>query len=172
MNLFNGNLHLGPRIDQLVKWGNRWNVKFPENLINIITTPVQFSFNSGWLSGFMDAEGCFNIYIPKNSVFTILTRFILDQKDGELLFKELRSILGSGSIYSRKNNNIRYAASNLTSLGLIINYLRRFGLKTKKHMAYLKWIEIYYIVLRKEHKNPERFAEIKVLSGEINKDND
>ena len=86
----------------------------------------------------MDAEGCFNIYIPKNSVFTILTRFILDQKDGELLFKELRSILGSGSIYSRKNNNIRYAASNLTSLGLIINYLRRFGLKTKKHMAYLK----------------------------------
>lgn len=71
MNLFNGNLHLVPRIDQLVEWGNWWNVKFPENLINIITTPLKLSFNSGWLSGFIDAEGCFNIYIPKNSVFSV-----------------------------------------------------------------------------------------------------
>lgn len=172
MNLFNGNLHLMPRIDQLVKWGEWWNVKFPENQISIIIKPVELSFNNGWFSGFIDAEGCFNIYIPKNSLYEVSMRFIIDQKNGELLFKKLKNILGTGSIYFRKNDNTRYSVSNLTSLGLLINYLTQFQLRTKKQKAYLKWINIYYIVLRKEHKNLERFAEIKVLSAEINKDND
>lgn len=172
MNLFNGNLHLEPRINQLVKWVDWWNAKFPKDLISIITTPIQLSFNSGWLSGFIDAEGCFNIYLPKTPLFSVMMRFIIDQKNGELLFKELKSILGYGSIFARKNDNIRYSVTNLTSLGLLIDYLTKYPLKTKKHKAYLKWVNVYYKVLRKEHKNPERFAEIKVLSGEINKDND
>jgi hypothetical protein len=33
-------------------------------------------------------------------------------------------------------------------------------------------VNIYNMVLRKEHQNPEGFVKIKVLSAEINKDND
>jgi hypothetical protein len=65
-------------------------------------------------------------------------RFIIDQKNGELLFKILHNILGTGSIYSRKNNNTRYSVTSLTSLGLLINYLTQFPLKTKKQKAFIK----------------------------------
>jgi hypothetical protein len=55
-------------------------------------------------------------------------RFIIDQKNGELLFKILHNILGTGSIYSRKNNNTRYS----------VTYLTQFPLKTKKQKAFIK----------------------------------
>ena len=58
-------------------------------------------------------------------------RFVVDQKDGGLLFEAVKSILGSGSIYIRKNNNVRYSVTNLTSLGLIIDYFTQFPLKPK-----------------------------------------
>jgi len=172
MNLFNGNLHLPLKIDQLLKWGDWWNAKFPQNLISILKIPVELSFNNGWFSGFIDAEGCFNIYFPKKSLFSVAMRFVIDQKNGELLFKTLKNILGTGSIFFRKNNNTRYSVTSLTSLGLLINYLTQFPLKTKKQKAFIKWVNIYNMVLKKQHKNAKSFIEIKRLSVEINKDND
>ena len=61
----------------------------------------------------MDAEGCFNVYVAKNN--KVVIRFIVDQKEGLLLFNDLKNMLSYGSIYNRKNNNFRYAVSNLNS---------------------------------------------------------
>ena len=85
----------------------------------------------------MDAEGCFNAYVAKNDK-TVSLRFIVDQKDGTLFFNDLKHILNRGSIYSRKNNNARYAVSNFTSLSLILNYFNQFTLRTKKRLAFVK----------------------------------
>jgi hypothetical protein len=79
----------------------------------------------------VDAEGCFNVYVAKNSQNVIL-RFIVDQKEGFSLFNDLKNILSYGSIYTRKNNNFRYAVTNLKSLLVIINYFNKFRLRTKK----------------------------------------
>jgi hypothetical protein len=63
----------------------------------------------------------------------------VDQKEGLLLFNNLKTILNYGSIYSRKNNNFRYTVTNLNSLSIIINYLNHFELKTKKkQLAFYK----------------------------------
>ena len=46
--------------------------KFPENMIKIITTPVQVSFNNGWFSGFIDAgrrAGVLTFIYLKNFIF-------------------------------------------------------------------------------------------------------
>lgn len=172
-HLFNGNLHLLHRIDQLVAWEKLWNSKNKneDNQLKAITKPVQLSLNNSWFSGFVDAEGCFNVYVAKNNKDVSL-RFIVDQREGALFFNELKHILNYGSIYNRKNNNSRYAVSNLNSLGIIINYFNKFTLRTKKRLAFVKWVNIYNCVLNKEHKSPEGIAKIKILSKLVNKDND
>lgn len=171
-HLFNGNLHLTPKIEQLVVWEKLWNSKDNNYLDSqAITSPVQFSLNNSWFSGFTDAEGCFNVYVAKNNKDVSL-RFVVDQKEGLILFNRLKDITTYGSIYSRKNNNFRYAVTNLTSLGILISYFNQFTLRTKKHLAFVKWVNIYRCVMNKEHKSSEGIEKIKILGKLINKDND
>jgi hypothetical protein len=170
--LFNGNLHLIPKIEQLIAWEKLWNSKNKnkDSQLKAISNPVKLSLNNSWFSGFVDAEGCFNVYVAKNN--KVCLRFIVDQKEGALFFNGLKQMLNRGSIYSRKNNNFRYAVSNLISLGIIINYFNQFTLRTKKRLAFVKWVNIYNCVLNKEDKSPEGIEKIKVLSKLINKDNE
>lgn len=171
-HLFNGNLHLKYKMDQLVEWSVVWNSKNnnKENL-SVITELVKFSFNNSWFSGFTDAEGCFNVYVSKSNK-AISLRFIVDQKEGLSLFDQLKDILGSGSIYARKNNNYRFAITNINKLDLIIKYFNVYVLRTKKQFAFEKWKVIYNCVLNKEHKTPKGMENLKELSLLINKDND
>lgn len=70
------------------------------------------------------------------------------QKDGYLLLK--KNVLGS--IYVRKNNNYRFAITNVNKLPLIIEYFNVYVLISKKQYAFDKWKVIYNCVLNKEHK--------------------
>lgn len=170
-HLFNGNLHFVHRVGQLTEWANWLNNKYKNIQFNVITKLAQLIFNDSWLSGFLDAEGCFNIFIPKNSSYVYL-RFILDQKNAELFFKFLKYKLGVGTIYSRKNDNVRFSVTNLSSLMTLNNYLAQFPLKSKKQLAYAKWLTIYNMVIKEEHKTQEGFSKIEMLSKQINLDND
>ena len=155
-HLFNGNLHLLHRIEQLKEWANQWNsrVNNNDNQLLTINSPVKLSLDNGWFSGFVDAEGCFNAYVAKSNKSVVL-RFIVDQKEGLLLFNALKNIMCHGSIYTRKNNNFRYVVTNLNSLSIAIVYFNQFKLRTKKQLAFDKWVFIYNCVLNKEHKSSE-----------------
>lgn len=61
--LFNGNLYLIHRINQLEKWIEILNSK--SYSIKHIITKVNISLQDSWLSGFTDSEGCFNVHIFK-----------------------------------------------------------------------------------------------------------
>lgn len=60
-HLFNGNLVIDRRISQLKYWLDIFKD------IELKPTPKVPSLNNAWLSGFTDAEGCFNIKIEKRS---------------------------------------------------------------------------------------------------------
>lgn len=172
-HLFNGNLHLLHRIEQLKEWANQWNSRAnnKDSQVKIINSPVKLALNNSWFSGFVDAEGCFNAYVAKSNKSVVL-RFIVDQKEGLVLFNALKDMLSYGSIYARKNNNFRYGVTNLNSLSILIIYFNQFKLRTKKQLAFGKWVSIYNCVLNKEHKSPEGIEKIKVLSKLVNEDND
>lgn len=98
--LFNGNLVLEHRKSQLSYWIQALNKTFASNKpalknkqslwtvdlseINLIDKLIKPTLNDAWLSGFTDAEGCFNVKIDKRSNtvtgFSVMLRFILDQK--------------------------------------------------------------------------------------------
>lgn len=88
--------------------------------------------------------------------------FIVDQQEGLPVFDELKNILGS--IYARKNNNYRFATTKLDKLALVIEYFNVYILKTKKQLAFEKWKVVYYCVLNKEHKSPEKIKRIKFIN--------
>ena len=160
-------------MDPLVEWSVLWNSKNnnKENLLLVVTELVKFSFNNSWFAGFTDAEGCFNVYISKSNK-VISLRFIVDQKYGLPLFNQLKDILGSGSIYTRKNHNYRFTITNINKLPLIIEYFHLYALRSKKQKAFEKWKVIYNCVLNKEHLTAKGMVNLKELSLFINKDND
>lgn len=169
--LFNGNLHTKHKIGQLEELGKLFKDQNKYNPLEVITEPVKLSLNNSWLSGFVDAEGCFNVYVYKN-IKSLSLRFIVDQQEGLSIFNELRFILGTGSIYARKNNNYRFAVTKLDKLALVVEYFNVYILRTKKQLAFEKWKAVYYCVLNKKHKSPEGMKKLKELSLLINKDND
>ena len=149
--LFNGNLHTKHKIGQLEELGKLFKDQNKYNPLEVITEPVKLSLNNSWLSGFVDAEGCFNVYVYKN-IKSLSLRFIVDQQEGLSIFNELRFILGTGSIYARKNNNYRFAVTKLDKLALVVEYFNVYILRTKKQLAFEKWKAVYYCVLNKKHK--------------------
>jgi hypothetical protein len=114
--LFNGNLAQSHRIKQLALWVNALNNRFGSETIKLNNTPVPVTLQDGWLSGFTDAEGCFNVSITANSRYTlghvIKMRYILDQKDGVILNK-VYELFGFGKVRLRSGTKdvYRYTAT-------------------------------------------------------------
>lgn len=104
--LFNGNLAQNHRIEQLALWVNALNNRFGSETIKLKNTPVSITLQDAWLSGFTDAEGCFNVSITVNSRYTlghvIKMRYLLDQKDSVILNK-VYELFGFGSIRLKKS---------------------------------------------------------------------
>jgi hypothetical protein len=133
-----------------VLWNSKTKNKDKENLLLVVTELVKLSFNNSWFAGFTDAEGCFNVYVSKSNK-GISLRFIVDQKDGLPLFNQLKDLLASGSIYARKNNNYRFAITNINKLALIIEYFNVYALRSKKQFAFAKW-KVIYNATRRERR--------------------
>ena len=98
--IFNGNLAIPNRINQLSKWIDCINGKLNNSkstifnlvsTITLITTVFLPTLTDAWLSGFTDAPGTFNINITKRdntkTGYRIQLRYLLDQKYA----KELRA---------------------------------------------------------------------------------
>jgi len=168
--IFNGNLVLNKRKIQMKKWLDILNLEEKNN--NVL--PL---LNNSWLSGFIDAEGCFNVTIfkRKNMIlgYQVKLRFIIDQKDSLdemiLIKNELNLFLTNRKLKKRINNSMHRIESNsFIKAPLIIEYLNRFRLKSKKQESFYKWVIVYELINQKAHLTKEGFEKIKKLSKEIN----
>lgn len=131
-----------------------------------------FNFlNNAWLSGFIDAEGCFYIRLLKRSNYIcgyqIRLCFFLDQtlsNEDLIIFKRLQSQLG-GYVYDRKNNNFRFTLENDLDICKLINYLKRYPLRShKKSIQYKKWLKCLYMK-RKGDLTKEDIIKIKKIKS-------
>jgi len=52
---------------------------------------------------------------------------------------------------------------NLTKLAIIINYFSHNKLKIKKYVSYCNWLEVYNLVITKQHITTFGLAKIKFL---------
>jgi hypothetical protein len=170
-DLFNGNLVLPHRQSQLTFWSTILSL----NIVSPILPLILPSLNDAWLSGFTDAEGCFNAIVSprSNSVtgFRVILRFLLDQKNAEPTLLYIRNLFSFGSVALRGTTNgvYRYTCGSYIGLVSVRDYFLSFPLKTKKSLSFTKWNSIYTMVLNKEHLTQPGLDIIRGISKEINK---
>lgn len=173
--LFNGNLALTHRIQQLSLWVQALNKRFGINTIFLINTPITITLQDAWLSGFTDAEGCFNVSITSNVRYTlghvIKMRYILDQKDRNILLI-IRNLFefGKVTLRSKTDSVYRYTATGFKSMNAVIYYFKVFPLQTKKGQSFDKWLTIHNIVSNKLHLTKEGLDQVRLLQKQINID--
>ena len=171
--LFNGNLALTHRIQQLSLWVQALNNRFGANTILLINTAVTVTLQDAWLSGFTDAEGCFNVSITSNARYAlghvIKMRYLLDQKDSSILLI-IRNLFGFGKVTLRSKTDgvYRYTATGFKSMNDVISYFKVFPLLTKKARSFEKWLTIHNIVSNKLHLTEEGLAQVRALQKQIN----
>ena len=174
--LFNGNLVLPHRLSQLEKWINTLNNS--ENL-NLALNPIfkKPTLSDAWLSGFTDAEGCFNVGIkPRlntNTGYRVSLRFLLDQKNAESTLLHIRNLFDFGQVNLRKDTNgvFRYSNDSIKGLLPVCEYFLAYPLKTKKNESFKHWLEVFTMVLNKEHLVQEGLDNIRAIAKIINKNN-
>jgi hypothetical protein len=98
---------------------------------------MTISLLDAWLSGFTDAERCFNVSLTQNinylTGFVIKLRFILDQKD-HIILTTIRALFNFGAVTLRYNTEgvYRYTSTGFKRMVAIRAYFTAFPLKTHK----------------------------------------
>jgi LAGLIDADG endonuclease len=178
--IFNGNLVLPHRQKQLGEWINALNKSSkaePSLELTLIPSLIKPTLSDAWLSGFTDAEGCFNVAIqPRPNTVTgyrVALRFLLDQKNAETTLLHIRDLFGYGQVNIRGETNGVYRYNNNTFKGLlpVREYFLAFPLKTKKAKSFKHWLEVFNMVLNKEHLTIEGLDKIRTIAKIINIDN-
>ena len=168
--LFNGNLVLDKRKVQIKKWLDILDISEKNR------NALPFLSNS-WLSGFIDAEGCFNVTLLKRKAMTlgyqVKLRFMIDQKDSftEMVFikDQLNLFLSHRKLKKGSTGTMpRVETNSFIKIPLIVKYLNEFRLKTKKQESFDKWVTVYHLVLAKAHLTEKGLHEIRKLSKQVN----
>lgn len=168
IHLLNGKLHLKNRLIQFINFVNAYNNCYNSKVV-VILELASISLNNAWLSGFTDAEGCFNISLVKRSdkYTQIFVRYILSQQDARLFFLNLGKLI-HGKISYLKSYNGYNLTVNLTKSKIIVKYFTRYPLQTKKKIDYIRWLKVRTLVLEKKHRTDCGLQEIKLIASKIN----
>lgn len=168
--IFNGNLVLVKRKIQFNKWLDILKIKQRNNNVFPLLT-------NSWISGFIDAEGCFNVTLFKRKSMKlgiqVKLRFMIDQKDSLdslLLIKDQLNLFLTNR--KLKKGNIGYMhrieSNSFIKVPLIIKYINNFNLKSKKQESFNKWVKVYELVNNKDHLTENGLFEIRKLSKQVN----
>ncbi len=182
--IFNGNLCIKHRVAQLDKWLTDINLRLSTptskiyglcSTITLITTLFKPSLTNAWLSGFTDAEGCFNVSITKRantvSGYRVILRYMLDQKNSLYLLTIIRDLFGYGAVIVRSKDIFRYYCNTFTGLSAIDSYFSSFPLKSKKAVSHANWLKVYKMVINKEHLTTQGLEKIRAIKKTININN-
>lgn len=175
VHLFNGNLFLdktNARFRSFLEAYNRKAVELNQPSVAYAGKLPHLSFGeTGWLSGFTDADGCFyvgKLKDPRYSLgYRVRCRFILDQLSERPALEKIRDeFIKNGNISIRKTRNrhgkilhrpvgeemYRYECTHTGVLDpLLMDYFQSFPLQTWKAIAFVRFRKvIHYCKTRKQ----------------------
>lgn len=181
VRIFNGNLTTPYKKNQFYNWLLTYNKQYAQEISSVNSLIIP-DLNHFWITGFSDAEGCFNGRVKDCRTSKLkkaphLT-FSISQKEFYII-KVLRDLF-LNPVDKSNLVNIKYDkswdgwvfhCSSFTKLKIIRNYFTRYPFKTKKSLAFKKWCKIHDMVLNKSHLNVDGLSKIDLLTKNINKIN-
>jgi hypothetical protein len=131
--------------------------------------------NPNWVTGFVDAEGCFHVSIYRDKKkktekwhITPVFQVGLHIKDLDILINMKSFFNDRGNIYKYKNS-ANYQIRDLNSLyDIVIPHFDKYTLLTQKQSDYLLFKEIIYLKKENEHLNNEGLKNIVNIKSSIN----
>lgn len=165
INFLNGSLVLKSSVEKLNFFIQKFNKKFNYNII-CHNTLVPFSLKTGWLAGFTDAKGFFDVSIlnGNNKLFKFYFRYNLKLKSLETEFGFFFLKLLKVKVLLKKIFKSYFLIINLNSNKVLLNYFKKFKLLTKKNISFIKLMKLKRILLiNKDMK------EIIKIASKINK---
>lgn len=163
VNKLNGHFKT-PKIEKFQELINWINIK--ENTC-IQLLPINYNFDNSWLTGFIEADGCFMIRFTEYKLISkkkprCATRFSLDQRmfgPTSLSYKPIMENIANFLkcnllIINKKKVQKQYF--NITISGQekikgLISYLDQYPLSSSKYLDYLDWKQAYELLQQKEH---------------------
>lgn len=137
------------------------------NYANIILNPY-------WISGFISAEGNFDVRIPSTNSklgYRVQLRFRISQHSRDfILMQKILEYLGSGKIY-------KYAGKSAVSLSIvdfknitniIIPFLNKSPIIGIKLYDYLDWCKIHSLMVNRSHLTVEGINSIRKIKFGMN----
>ena len=172
VHLINGYMRT-PKIIQLYKLIDRMSIK--ESSISKLPLDYSPLDSNAWLSGFIDAEGCFTIRVTQNkhcSTKKIALMLALVEKTINLNNESLLDIMTQISKFLlcnlktvvRAKQHAQYSArtANLQGNLAVKDYLNKYPLFTSKYLDYLAWEKVLTMIINKQHRqNAEAILKLK-----------
>lgn len=95
------------------------------------------SLSPGFITGFIDAEGCFSVWIEKSNHTKIgwRVRLFFDitlHKKDKVLLGRIKNYYVIGNVYDIADNKIQYRVSSIQELKVIIEHFNKYPLLSKK----------------------------------------
>ena len=132
----------------------------------------KFKFNPWFITGFTDAEGCWNVSITKSKTHKLglkvqLFFSIRLHKKDYLLLEWVKNFFSVGKIYIEENF-IQLKVYSEKDLYIIINHFYKYPLITEKWADYELWKQIYNLIMRDLHLTKEGLLKIVAIKAAMN----
>lgn len=176
IEFFNGNLVLKKTQSRFQNYLAAYNALVSDSQDKIMLKKfikTKISLTDGWLSGFIDAEGCFSGHMRKDeSKGTI--RMTLGQTDEKVVFQNLNKLLvGSTLGKPNANRHMVLTVESKCARTFLIDYLDKYPLKSSKKIAFVRFKKLHIRFTDGQFKwrllQPRAKARIKRLICNINK---
>ena len=159
INVHNGELKLKKKREQFKNFVEMYNIRYGES-IELKERRKKVDLEDGWLSGFIEAEGCFYItFNEKTKGFRV--RFLISQKGEDKVMEEMRGLLG-GSVYNHSIKGVLTLEISGKKLGKLVEYMENHELKGGKREEYERWVKI-----RKRIMEGLREGELEEVKKEV-----
>ena len=166
VHIFNGNLVSSYKKNKFENWLEIYNLQYKEN-ISFLNLKRKPSLDTKWLTGFIDAEGCFTGRVKschtsrlKKAVHLALT---ISQKEKEIIsnIRDLFINKDKCLSYDKSLDGWRVSFASFSKLEEISNYLLLNPLITEKRIAFIKLKKILNKIKLKKHLTESGLLEIE-----------
>jgi len=128
-----------------------------------------------FVTGLIDAEGCFNIMITKSSSvlgWRVQARFLLELhiKDIQLLYQLQSFFSGVGTVTISNNKKVaRYAIVGIDDImNILLPHFTNYPLQSVKKIDFVFWKNCVIIIANKGHLTKQGFKEIVSYKATMN----
>ena len=129
----------------------------------------------GWVTGFVDGEGCFHVGINAHADMTaghqVLPEFTVVQhaRDAQLLHA-LKAFFGCGVVRTNHGDRLAYRVrSQQHLLERILPFFEKHPLRSKKHVDFLKFRDVLLMMQKGEHLTAEGLERIRKIASQTNR---